>query len=193
MSDQPPLTPPSGDTPGDTPADTPGFTPYDAPAYGDVSAEEPTRAAPYVPPTPFAPPAPPAPPAAGTPAAWAPYPTTPQGAPAYQLAPQYAAFGAPTHPQATTSLVLGIVGLVGILGTPFVLFTILAVGCSPFAIWLGVRARREIRANPQAYGGDGVALGGIITGIIGVVLGVLAVIAVVAVIGLFVAIFSASA
>ncbi|HWJ67258.1 MAG TPA: hypothetical protein VNT31_11310 [Nocardioides sp.] len=160
MSEQPALASPSGPEP----------SPYDAPAYGDVAGEpapgtEPTWTAP--PTTPFG--APPPPPAGsgygasaqgaygGAPGAtpWAPYPVAPQGASPYQVDQRYVAFGAPTHQLATTSLVLGIIGIAGILLTPIFLVTLLAGGCSPFAIWLGVRARREIRANPRQYGGEG--------------------------------------
>jgi len=44
---------------------------------------------------------------------------------------------------------------------------ILAWSCFPLgivAIWLGVRARRAARANPERVGGDNLALGGMIVG-----------------------------
>ena len=44
---------------------------------------------------------------------------------------------------------------------------ILAWSCFPLgivAIWLGVRARRAARENPERVGGDNLALGGIIVG-----------------------------
>ncbi|KRA30872.1 MULTISPECIES: DUF4190 domain-containing protein [unclassified Nocardioides] len=146
---------------------SPGFEPYQAPAYGDVAPEAPTQQAPV------------------SPAPVAPYPTTP-----YQVAPQYLRHVAPTHPMATTSLALGVSGLVGLVLTPVFFFTFVAVLCSPFAIWTGARARREIRANPQAFGGEGLATGGFITGIIGVVLGVIGLLLVVAVVVFFVSVFS---
>lgn len=179
MSEQPPLTPPSGPLASPSgppppptwqpPAGPPpvgpsgSFEPYGAPAYGDVGPEEPpTQAAP----------------GQGA-AGWAPYPVSPQGAP-YQLAPQYLGRpGAPTHPLATTSLVLGIIGLFSLLLTPILFVTLVGALCSPFAIWLGVRAKREIRAQPLAYSGEGVATGGFVTGIIGVVLGIIALILIV--------------
>lgn len=170
MSEQPPLTPPSGPltppsgppppAPGQPPAGPPyGVQPYGAPAYGEVGPEEPsTRAEPV--------------PGGG----WSPYPVSPQGAP-YQMAPQYLGNpGAPTHPLAVTSLVLGVVGLGSLLLTPFLIVTFVGAICSPFAIWLGVRARREIRAQPLAYSGEGVATGGFVTGIVGVVLGIIGVV-----------------
>ena len=44
---------------------------------------------------------------------------------------------------------------------------ILAWTCFPLgvvAIWLGVRARRAARENPERFGGDNLALGGMIIG-----------------------------
>ncbi|WP_182379139.1 DUF4190 domain-containing protein [Nocardioides sp. WS12] len=182
MSDQPPLTPPS--------QPSPGFEPYQAPAYGDVAPDAPTQQAPAG--------SAPVPPAAPYPVAPGPYPVAPvaspyQGAPVpYQVAPQYLRHVAPTHSLATTSLALGISGLVGLMLTPVFFVTFLAVLCSPFAIWTGLKARREIRANPQAFGGEGLATAGFITGIIGLVLAVLGLVALVAVVGLFVAALSSA-
>ncbi|WP_205473897.1 hypothetical protein [Nocardioides sp. SYSU D00038] len=70
--------------------------------------------------------------------------------------PQYAA--APDHPQATTVLVLGILGLV--------LCQVLA----PFAWVMGNRVVREIDASGGAYAGRGSANAGRICGIVGTVL-----------------------
>lgn len=71
--------------------------------------------------------------------------------------PQYA-MAPPKHPQATTAMVLGILGLVlcGIL--------------APFAWNIGARAVREIDANPYGYSGRSEANAGKIMGIIGTVL-----------------------
>lgn len=177
MSDQPPLTPPS--------PPSQGFEPYQAPAYGDVAPDAPTQQAPATPgPYPVAP-------------APAPYPVAPaqpyQAGPSpYQVAPQYLQHVAPTHPMATTSLVLGISGIVGLVLTPVFFFTFVAVLCSPFAIWTGARARREIRANPQAYAGEGLATGGFITGIVGVVLGILGLLVIVFFVVFLVAVFSSA-
>lgn len=185
MSDQPPLTPPS--------QPSPGFEPYQAPAYGDVAPDAPTQQAPAgsapVPPAPPYPVAPGPYPVTPAPYAAAPYPGSPSP---YQVAPQYIRHVAPTHPMATTSLVLGISGLVGLLLTPVFFVTFLAVLCSPFAIWTGLRARREIRANPQAFTGEGLATGGFVTGIIGLVLAVLGLLAIVAIAGLFIAALSSA-
>ena len=72
----------------------------------------------------------------------------------------------PTNGKATASLATGITTLVlswccgfGLLGV--------------VAIVLGVKARNEISASGGAQQGDGLALGGIITGAIAVVLGLL--------------------
>ena len=84
-------------------------------------------------------------------------------------------YGAPqTSGKATTSLVLGIASIVlcclgFVLGIP--------------AIIVGVRARKDIRLSQGRLGGDGLALGGIVTGVIGILLGL-------AVVGLLVATFA---
>lgn len=180
MSEQPPLASPSGATPS--------FEPYSAPAYG----EEPALPAPSdipAPPPGFA--AGPGHPGAGP--GWAPYPLPPQGAP-YQVAPQYLGhLGAPTHPLATASLVLGLIGIFSLALTPFLLLPFVGVVCSPFAIWLGARARREIRTHPQSHGGDGIAMAGFVTGIIGVVLGILGLLAILAFVVFIATIFSSTA
>jgi len=78
-----------------------------------------------------------------------------------------------SHPQAGLALGLGLGGLLGgfLCGLPLLL--------SPFAWALGHRARRDIRASHGATGGDGMALAGMILGIIGSVLLALSVIALV--------------
>jgi hypothetical protein len=79
----------------------------------------------------------------------------------------------PNHPQATTALVLGLVGLIGgcLCGLPLL--------AAPFAWAIGARARREIAASHGQLGGAGNAQAGFVMGIIGTVLLVLAVIGVV--------------
>ena len=155
MSDQPPLVPPTPPTQAG-----PAFEPYASPAYGDVAAEPSGSGQVTAPPV-------------------TPYPG-PQGSP-YQVAPQFLTNpGAPTHPLAITSLVLGITGIVSVLLTPVLGVTVLGGLCSPFAIWLGARAKREIRDNPQTYGGEGLAVAGFVTGIVGLVLGVLALLVILA-------------
>jgi uncharacterized membrane protein YjgN (DUF898 family) len=83
----------------------------------------------------------------------------------------------PTHPSATTSMVLGIIGLVSIVVCAGVLLIL-----SPFAWALGAKAVREIDASPGSYSGRDRAQAGKILGIIGSVLLVLGVLAI---IGLF--------
>jgi hypothetical protein len=90
------------------------------------------------------------------------YPPRPPAQPPYgggyppQGPPGYGAPSPQSSGKATTSLVLGIASLV-VCG----LFTGIP------AIVLGVKARREIRESNGQVGGDGLALGGIITGAIG--------------------------
>jgi hypothetical protein len=74
----------------------------------------------------------------------------------YGAAP--AGFGAPDHPQATTVLVLGILGLV------------LCQVISPFAWVMGNRVVREIDASAGRLGGRSMANAGRICGIIGTIL-----------------------
>lgn len=108
------------------------------------------------------------------------YAVTPRPVASYGIPQQYrGGYGTPTHPLATTSLVLGIIGLVSLVLTPFLIVTIVGGICSPFAVWFGIWGRRRVRADPQRYAGDGVALAGLVTGIVGVVLLVLAIIGIV--------------
>ena len=73
---------------------------------------------------------------------------------------QYGAYGAyggfsyaRPHPQATVAMVLGIMGwFCGVTGIP--------------AIILGLKARREIDADPSQYTGRGQATAGLVLGII---------------------------
>ena len=85
-------------------------------------------------------------------------------------------FPPPKHPQATTVLVLGILGVVlcGVL--------------APFAWVMGNKAIKEIRANPTAFSGESEVSAGRILGIIGtmlLILGVLVLAVAVVFIGLF--------
>jgi hypothetical protein len=103
-------------------------------------------------------------------------PQNPYGSP-YQ--PAYAGGLMPAHPSATTSMVLGIVGLVSILVCAGALLIL-----SPVAWVLGAKAVREIDASPGRYSGRDRAAAGKIMGIIGsvlLVLGVLLIILVVVV------------
>ena len=106
-----------------------------------------------------------------TPAPGSPYPPPPPpppqqmyGAPPYG----YVAPG-PAHPQATTALVLGIVGLASVA-----VVCGLGLVVSPFAWAMGRKAVREIDASGGAYSGRGAANAGFVMGVIGTVLLVLA-------------------
>jgi hypothetical protein len=97
---------------------------------------------------------------------------TPYGASPYGAYPGATGAMAPEHPSATTGLVLGIVGLVGIMtcgGLTLVL--------SPFAWAISGRVLREIDASPGRYSGREKASAGRIMGMIGTALLALGVIA----------------
>src|SRR4051794_12900099 len=79
----------------------------------------------------------------------------------YQPTPQQQAYGygfsptPPAHTSATTAMVLGLIGLIGILfcgGITLIL--------SPFAWAIGGKAVREIDANPGVYTGREQAFAG---------------------------------
>jgi hypothetical protein len=69
----------------------------------------------------------------------------------------------PPHPRARTSLVLGIISLVGVV---FLLPALLG----PLAWYYGAVARREIEREPTRWGGHSQASAGMICGIIGTAL-----------------------
>jgi hypothetical protein len=100
--------------------------------------------------------------------------------PPYGAAPGYGYPGqAPVnHPQATTAMVLSLVGLVGffVCGVTLVL--------SPFAWRMGARVVHEIDANPGMYGGRDQANAARILGLIGTVLLAIIVVVFVLAIGL---------
>ena len=94
----------------------------------------------------------------------------------------------PDHPassNATTALVLGIVGAVGSMGTCCCCLFIVPGVCSPIAWYLGRLELLAIRAGQSAPAGEGSAQAGMILGMIGTgllllyVIGVLAYIALV--------------
>ncbi|WP_143016122.1 DUF4190 domain-containing protein [Nocardioides szechwanensis] len=155
--------------------------------------EWPSYAPPPTPPPSTPPYGAPEPPAYGQPPAQPPYGQNPylQQPPAPYGAPQFAGYGAPvpgysyaqSHGRATTSMVLGIVALVGILATPFCCITLPAMFAGPFAIWTGATAKRQIDQNPAAYNNRGQAVAGFIMGIVASVLAVLIIIVIVVFIG----------
>lgn len=69
-----------------------------------------------------------------------------------------------THPQANTALVLGIVAIGGmfVCGLPVLV--------SPFAWYVGAKAKREIEAEPGRWSGRSEANTGMVLGIVGTVL-----------------------
>lgn len=96
-------------------------------------------------------------------------PYQPQYQPPYQ--PQYQL--APEHPQATTVLVLGILGLV------------LCGVIAPFAWSMGTRVLAEIDASGGMIGGRGSANAGRVMGIIGSVLLIMGVVFFIAMFAIF--------
>lgn len=154
----------------------PGQPPYGPPTYGQPAYGQPTYGQP-----PSAPPPP--------------YEQNPylqqQPPPAPYGAPQFSGYGTPvpgysyaqSHGRATTSMVLGIVAIVGILATPFCCITLPAMFAGPFAIWTGASAKRQIDQNPAAYNNRGQAVAGFIMGIIATVLAVLVIVVVAVFIG----------
>jgi hypothetical protein len=91
----------------------------------------------------------------------------------------------PDHPSATTSMVLGIIGLVGLLfcgGLTLVL--------SPFAWAIGAKSVREIDQQPGRYGGRDKAQAGKWMGIIGTILLILGVVLIIGLIVIGVAVDS---
>ena len=107
-------------------------------------------------------------------------PPSPYGMP-YQ--PAYGGGALTDHPSATTAMVLGIVGLVGL-----VLCGGLTLVLSPAAWIMGAKAVREIAASPGRYGGRDRAQSGKIMGIIGTVLLVLIVVVVIAAVAIAVSV-----
>jgi hypothetical protein len=86
-----------------------------------------------------------------------PYGQQPYGQP-YGQQPGYPAAYAPDHPKATTSLVLGILGIV-VCGL-----------VAPFAWRIGKKTRDEIDASNGQLGGRGAAQAGYVLGLIGTIL-----------------------
>jgi hypothetical protein len=96
------------------------------------------------------------------------YGQQPYGQPGYPVYPGYGAFQ-PKHDGAQTSMVLGLIGLIGFFLCGITVFL------SPFAWYIGAKAKREIDASGGALGGRDLAMVGLVTGIIGTVFMVLGV------------------
>lgn len=99
----------------------------------------------------------------------------PQGFPAQGYGPP----PIPKHPQAQTAMVLGIIALAGSFAC------VVPILLSPFAWYLGAKAKKEIAAEPGRWSGQSDAQAGFIMGIIGCVLLVLGILLLVGV-GLFI-------
>ena len=69
--------------------------------------------------------------------------------------------------KAVASMVLGIISIV----TSFV--PVIGLGLGVLAITFYKKANKLINENPKQYGGHGMAIAGLVTGIIGIVLGVI--------------------
>ncbi|MCW2758470.1 MAG: hypothetical protein JWO46_2216 [Nocardioidaceae bacterium] len=112
---------------------------------------------------------PPQQPVYGQPPAYGGQPPAPPG---YYGQPGVPTFQQP-HPQATTVMVLGLIGLVGgcICYVPALV--------APFAWVMGARVKREIRESNGQLGGEGNAQAGFVMGIIGTVVLALAILAVI--------------
>jgi hypothetical protein len=131
-----------------TPGDQPPFDPNE-PLYGYPPAYGPPPGYGYPPPPP------------------SPYgqPYPPPGMSGYPpMQPGPYPYAPPPHPQSTTALVLGLIGL------------LCCALASPFAIWLGQKSMREIDASGGQLGGRGQAQAGFILGIVGLVLWALAIV-----------------
>lgn len=108
------------------------------------------------------------------------HPAAPYGAAPYGQLPYGA--GMTPHPQANTAMILGIVAIAGtfVCGLPILL--------GPFAWAIGAKARREIDADPQRWGGRSEATAGYVLGIVTTVLLMLVVLVFVLLIGLAVSV-----
>lgn len=93
----------------------------------------------------------------------------------------------PDHPQALTAMIVGLISLIGGLAMSFFCCGLgLPFLGGPFAWYVGAKAKREIEAAPETYGGQGYAVTGMVTGIIATVLLILCILAVVLVVALVV-------
>jgi hypothetical protein len=108
---------------------------------------------------------------------------SPHGTQPYGTYPQGYGAVLPEHPSATTTLVLGIIGLAGIAFCGGLTLVV-----SPFAWAIGRRAVREIDAAPGRYSGREKANAGRIMGLVGTILLAVGVLAVAAFIVLAIAI-----
>ncbi|MDO9458286.1 DUF4190 domain-containing protein [Nocardioides sp.] len=147
---------PSGEQPGEQPSDRTSDQPPPPPTYPTYGGGEPTS--PYV----SQPGHGGVPPQPGYQPYAQPYAPVP-GMPGYPFAQ--------AHSGANVAMGLGITSVVCALGTFVCCVTIPGVLAGPFAIALGVRARKEMQERPGLYNNEAAATTGLVTGIIGTVLG----------------------
>ena len=164
---------------GDEPEDTMPFThrpygtgepdnPFTSPSGAASQPSGPDYAAPPAPPPPMA-----------SPPYGSQQPGTAWGAgwtPAYGPMP-----AGQDHPGATQAMVLGIVAMVCLALSFVCCVTIPGLLCAPVAWFKGAKAKREIDANPGAYGNRGQAVAGVVMGVIGCICGALVILATAAV------------
>ena len=99
----------------------------------------------------------------------APYGAAPYGGSPYGGSPYGAPYPAATDSGATTSMIIGIIALASL-----VVFCGIGLPAAPFAMVMGLRAKRRIRASRGQLGGEGQATAGFVTGLVGTILLVLA-------------------
>lgn len=115
------------------------------------------------------------------------YPQPPYGQPYPPGYGQPFAPRVPDHPQALTAMIVGLISLVGGLAMAFFCCGLgLPLLGGPFAWYAGAKAKREIAAAPESYGGQSYAVTGMVTGIVATVLLIIGIIAIVAIIALVV-------
>ena len=86
---------------------------------------------------------------------------------------------------AIASLILAIIAAVGLI-VGFFCYGIVSIVCGAVALFLGLRARSQVKASGGAVGGYGIAQAGWIIGVISLILGVVELIFLVAVVAIFV-------
>ncbi len=74
---------------------------------------------------------------------------------------------APASSEAAIALILGIVGLLGGLGSCCCCLVLIFALCSPLAAFLGHRERVAIREGRSSPAGEGMATAGMVMGIVG--------------------------
>lgn len=170
-ADPPPTQPMYGQTYGQ------GSLPPTHSAYGEEQPSQPVT--PPAPPNPYGQASSYGQPSFGqAPYGQAPYGQAPQSQPVYGQTPPmpygaqapYGSQGGVQDSSATTAMVLGIIGLAGFF------FCLIPAVLSPFALFMGLAAKKRIDTSNGALRGRGEAQAAFITGLIGTILLVLAII-----------------